>query len=103
MPWTVAAIIWWGELAEAAEHFRRLPGRPSRRGEDSRTAIKIGAVSTEAILRRSTKANAIEPTYQAVIDGRPRSEDDLHCPVPARQFGRVFGGWIIEPMQELRS
>jgi len=32
------------------------------------TAIRTGTASTEAILRRFTKANAIHPTYQAMIE-----------------------------------
>jgi len=32
------------------------------------TAIQAGTASTEAILRRFTKANAIHPTYQAMIE-----------------------------------
>jgi TnpA family transposase len=32
------------------------------------TAIRAGTASTEAILRRFTKANAIHPTYQAMIE-----------------------------------
>lgn len=32
------------------------------------TAIRSGTASTEAILRRFTKANAIHPTYQAIIE-----------------------------------
>ncbi|WP_051084968.1 Tn3 family transposase [Kribbella catacumbae] len=32
------------------------------------TAIRSGTASTEAILRRFTKANAIHPTYQAMIE-----------------------------------
>lgn len=32
------------------------------------TAIRSGSASTEAILRRFTKANAIHPTYQAMIE-----------------------------------
>ena len=32
------------------------------------TAIRSGTTSTEAILRRFTKANAIHPTYQAMIE-----------------------------------
>jgi TnpA family transposase len=32
------------------------------------TAIRAGTASTEAILRRFTKANAIHPTYQAIIE-----------------------------------
>ena len=32
------------------------------------TAIQTGSASTEAILRRFTKANAIHPTYQAMIE-----------------------------------
>jgi len=32
------------------------------------TAIRAGTASTEAILRRFTKANAVHPTYQAMIE-----------------------------------
>ena len=32
------------------------------------TAIRAGTASTEAILRRFTRANAIHPTYQAMIE-----------------------------------
>ena len=38
------------------------------------TAIRTGTASTEAILRRFTKANAIHPTYQAMVEvGRAQS------------------------------
>ena len=47
------------------------------------TAIRTGTASTEAILRRFTKANAIHPTYQAMIEVGRAQKTILPRPLPA--------------------
>jgi TnpA family transposase len=55
---------------------RRSPGRSAGTSSPSSpirspkyaTAIRAGTASTEAILRRFTRANTIHPTYQAMIE-----------------------------------
>ena len=48
------------------------------------TAIRTGTASTEAILRRFTQANAVPPRLPGDARGRPRPEDHLRGPLPAR-------------------
>jgi hypothetical protein len=69
------------------------------------TAIRAGTASTEAILRRFRQANAIHPTYQAMIETGRAPEDPVRRPVSARpgpaardQRGPERGR-VLEPRQ----
>ena len=48
------------------------------------TAIRTGTASTEAILRRFAKANAVAPRLPGHGRGRPRAAHHFHRPLPAR-------------------